>query len=302
DKLAQTLYPWLPNSLQQMPQQFMQVNSTGIVFAVGERYSDIALLAIRALREVVKSKLPIEVMYAGNEDLSPETRAKFDGLPNVTTVDLYTYFTSEQDNLRGFYMKPFALVASSFRYPILLDADVLFMKDPRLVTESPHFAEYGQVFYTDRTLPWQFFWPWWGPFGFMPLFIERLRFMTIRSHHEMESGVVAVDKGRTKVLHALLLACKLNSRVERESLEPVFNSGDKETFWMAWELLRVPFRFAPGYSGMIGSKGSSFLLRNHVCGSMLHMDENLEPFWWNGGVYANKFQADSSMVEYTHAA
>lgn len=42
------------------------------------------------------------------------------------------------------------MLASSFRRVILVDADTVFIKDPRLLLNEPNFREHGSVFWHDR--------------------------------------------------------------------------------------------------------------------------------------------------------
>jgi hypothetical protein len=88
------------------------------------------------------------------------------------------------------------------------------------------------------------------------------------SREEMESGVLvgtssssvsttllcspastAVDKGRTSVLYAMLFVGYLNTRVVREQVTYKNTYGDKESFWMATELLGVPYHLDAEYAG-----------------------------------------------------
>ncbi|KAJ3230550.1 hypothetical protein HDU81_004427 [Chytriomyces hyalinus] len=320
--VTSNLYPWLEwKDIQTAVKTFQSVDpakEAGIILSVGKSYFPLAIHAIRTLREVLNCSLPIEIHHAGPE-LTSQMIDIFNTMRNVSTVDLYEHFPETfHDNFAGFYSKPFALLASSFRKPIIMDADVLFLQDPAraILNASSSFHQHGQTFFRDRTLTNQFFESW---FAYYPLMVARKfgyrvpspavrwfraldqypslyalssesRYLMARSHHEMESGVVALDKGRPDVLHALLLVCKLNSRLERDAVLAQYTNGDKETFWMAWELLRVPYEFNPGFSGMIGySGGNMWLTKEHTCGQLVHADQDLQPLWWNGGILKDKF-------------
>ncbi|KAJ3121263.1 hypothetical protein HK100_012451 [Physocladia obscura] len=286
------LYPWLLSkykSIRDFQNSFKSVareNNAGIVFTTGMWHAELCLHAILSLRTVLNSTLPIEVHYAGPNDLTHAMREAFSRIPDVTTVDITEIFPGESDKVIGWSIKPFAILASRFRQVIFVDADALFFKDPgaAILQESRIYAENGQLFFHDRTLGHGHVVRFFADMNPNPTqFARTLRYMTKRSVHEMESGVVAVDKARTGVLHALLLVCKLNSVQEREVLYKKVH-GDKESFWFAWEILRVPYAFPQTFGGTVGYKNEL----GQICGGLFHTDEKEQPFWWNGGVLKNK--------------
>ncbi|KAJ3061743.1 hypothetical protein HDU98_002355 [Podochytrium sp. JEL0797] len=307
DDSTRLLYPWLQptfSSLREMQQHFLKTSEDGIVVCSGKWHFEMAIHLITTLRQVLNSTLPVEVFYGGPEDLPDHMLASFNALPFVKTVNLLDYFPTETKLWGGWSMKPFATLASRFRRVIFVDADALFFQDPRvLLDESALFRQFGQVFYHDRTLggndPWWFkeINPVWSRYS------ERLRYMQKdsprSSQHEMESGVVVMDKGRTGVLHALMTVCKMNSKLERDGITYHRVYGDKETYWISWDLVRTPYRFTPSYGGTVGYKNE----KGHVCGGLFHTDENLQPLWWNGGVMANKHASkDSLFMKFEFAA
>lgn len=52
----------------------------------------------------------------------------------------------------GWALRPFAILASSFKRVILTDADTVFLQDPALLLEEPGFQNKGAIFYHDRVL------------------------------------------------------------------------------------------------------------------------------------------------------
>jgi len=88
------------------------------------------------------------------------------------------------------------------------------------------------------------------------------------SSHEVESGLVLVNK--SKRFLGMLAACKLNSKWERELWSYKVFYGDKETFWLGFEMIQEPYAFLRSYGGVIGE------LRQDndqaVCGVQMHMD------------------------------
>ena len=49
-------------------------------------------------------------------------------------------------------MRPFAMLASSFKQVILADADTVFVMDPRVLLDEESYKKYGSVFWHDRRL------------------------------------------------------------------------------------------------------------------------------------------------------
>ncbi|KAJ3289942.1 hypothetical protein HDU79_003653 [Rhizoclosmatium sp. JEL0117] len=278
------LYPWLSPEFKSISdlQTRLSNNKTGIVISIGTKQIQFAIHTITTLRKVLQCDIPIEIHYAGDNDLHPIFIDILQKLPNVKVVNLLTVFPKELMVIEGWSLKPFALLAASFQKVILMDADVLFLQNPvSIVSNSTIFSQYGQLFFHDRTFQKDHsdYSDWFK--SIVPnhsQYASQLRFVNQLSYHEQESGVVALDKSNIGVLHALLMACALNSNAMRaETYQHMW--GDKESFWISWELLRVPYKFAPAYAGAIGVKQGS-----RVCGSLLQVDETFSPLYWNGGM------------------
>jgi alpha 1,3-mannosyltransferase len=97
--------------------------------------------------------------------------------------------------LAGWAAKPFAILVSSFREVIFIDADSLFFKNPEVLFDDPDYKDTGALFFRDRRI--------------MPeskkRFLQQLlpkpisklakqsRFWTGESGHMQESGVLVVS-------------------------------------------------------------------------------------------------------------
>ena len=125
----------------------------GIAICVGDKLVLSASILIKNLREGLKCNLPIEIFYGGNRDLNAENRVYLASLAaNVTIVNILDFVDGSIVNPEGWAMKPFALLYSSFRKTILIDADVAFLNTPELIfANEPGFLETGTLFYKDRT-------------------------------------------------------------------------------------------------------------------------------------------------------
>lgn len=105
-----------------------------------------------------------------------------------------------------------------------------------------------------------------------------------KTSHEQESGVVLINK-KTRFL-GLMGTCKMNGKWERDLVSYKLFHGDKETFWIGFEMVQEPYVFMRNYGGAIGELRPDN--EKSVCGAQLHQDYRGRPLWWNGGLYRNK--------------
>lgn len=206
---------------------WIQKPTTGIVICAGAQNFVLAGHLIRTLRKTLKSTLPIEIAYSGEADLPFVNRAALKALDNnIETVNLLDYFDDNIAGLQngGFAQKPFAMLASRFQKVILLDADTVFLQNPDHIFETePGLAETGTLFWHDRA----FFQSdasngdrhsWLNGFmdGREPSgMLNQSLFWTEGVYHEMESGVVCMDKARPGVFMSLVFATWMNTREVR---------------------------------------------------------------------------------------
>ncbi|KAJ3086848.1 hypothetical protein HK100_008556 [Physocladia obscura] len=296
-RLEQMLYPWIMPSYSGVRelQTSLGKGSVGIVITVGNKYFYVAQHLILSLRTVLNVTLPVEIYYTGKYDLSSARVEALRVLPNVEVIDIQTQFPSETVQLTGWAIKAWALLASRFETVLFMDADIAFFTDPTAALSSPLFLKNRLLFFHDRKLhhPGSYpgiqllkdMNPHLSNYGANTLFA---RSHTIRgTTNELESGFLVLDKENTGVLFSLLLAAKMNSKLERDQVLYRKVHGDKESFWFATETLRVPYAFVPDYSGAIGFQDGSLRNNNQfirICeGKPLHLDENRNPFWFHAG-------------------
>lgn len=297
--------------------------STGFVICAGSNNFRLAAHLIVNLRRVHKINTPIEIAYAGEEDLRPEHRQFLEELANdISFIDLLKSFPHAQDELvnSGWAMKPFALLASSHSRAILVDADALFLESPGdLFETNPGLERTGTLFFHDRAAVGgdmervDFIKAQLADAGRSPshyLQHESL-FYSGAAWYEADSGLVAIDKSRIDVFIALIWATWMNTKEVREEISYRMFYGDKETFWIAMELSGVEYFFQPWYAGTMGTiedsgdQKSSLDLAHEayeICGThMLHLDHKGEkPFWINGGIYEHKDVLERGYMKMTH--
>ncbi|RKO85619.1 mannosyltransferase putative-domain-containing protein, partial [Blyttiomyces helicus] len=230
DSLETSLYPWLRSGDRSTSAASLRNSyaGRGIVMTTGNGHYRYAYHCIISLR-LVGSTLPIEVHYLGPTDLSKEHIAALSAL-NVTLVDLSLAFGLPPKDWRSWANKPFAMLASSFREMIFIDADALFFQPPETIFDSQAYRRTGAAFFLDRTSLggggtniYKFSKETIGvPSEYA---IRRGRMFGNRSLtlYEQESGVVVYDK--VVHFHALLLAAKMNSNPWRDFMYSQVHGG-----------------------------------------------------------------------------
>ena len=305
--LIQREFPWWESGYREIAFH-ERGGETGIVVCVGSRDTLLAGHLIRTLRNVLKSNLPIQIAYAGDEDLSKKDQAALLSLASdLEFVNLLDHFDESVAGLRDgkFAMKPFAVIATRFRKTILVDADVIFLQNPEKIFEMHDGVNTtGTLFYHDRAYKMQgksrVAWVRALLSERQPSpYLENSLFWKEDLWQEMESGVVAFDKGHPRILMALLFSAWMNTKEIREKETYSHVLGDKETYWIACELSNTPYYFQPDYAGLIGTIEPD--LTSKMCSAhILHMDHTGDmPFWFNGGLLLNKALAGKDLVKLT---
>lgn len=96
--------------------------------------------------------LPIEVMYLGDSDLSEDYRAELESIEGVVTRDVSQMVNDEVWKLAGWAIKAFAILFSSFREVIFIDADSAFFQNPAVLFDDPEYRKNGALFFKDRLM------------------------------------------------------------------------------------------------------------------------------------------------------
>jgi hypothetical protein len=111
-------------------------NGKGLVMTTGLRaYFTGAYVILRVIREVHKSVLPIEIYYAGKEELEDHAarflEAKFSHLRVINIYDVQD--VPKDVPMTGYQLKVYATMMSSFQEVMWLDSDNVPMVDPATV-------------------------------------------------------------------------------------------------------------------------------------------------------------------------
>ncbi|KAF7183913.1 hypothetical protein CNMCM7691_004335 [Aspergillus felis] len=282
-RFSTLLFPWTAPHFPDHIHLHTQIHSggRGLVFSAGDNQAPFLLASIPAIRQL-GCDLPIEVMYLGDQDLSQDMREQLEALPGVTTRDLRQMVDDRGWKLAGWAGKPFAILFSSFREAIFIDADSLFLQNPEIMFEDEAYQKTGALFFKDRLMMPESKKRWLQEILPRPVSNKAMvsRFWTGQSGHMQESGVVVVDKWRHFI--ALLLVTRMNgpdrdgdkSKHTTGVYDMVYGTsclsavhdfallrtnganktGDKETFWLGWELIGdLDYAFHDGDAGVMGT-------------------------------------------------
>ena len=190
---------------------------------------------------------------------------------------------------QSWWLKPLSLYHTSLQHVILLDADDLLLKDPAVIRESSGYRERGSLLFYDRA----FHCPHYlntstkathnkpylhhilesfdyaafnltAPKGISNAMAASFAY-TGRSCHEQDSSMMAVDKKRAgKAMDVLWWL------ITHERFRVEFSLGDKESFWLAFELAQQPYAFSPWGVSVVDSSVENEVTHhpNTLCGQI----------------------------------
>ncbi|KAL6921470.1 hypothetical protein ACHAPO_004831 [Fusarium lateritium] len=309
ETVSQDLFPFIQNSdldpksatpLADLRKSYKR-GSRGIIIPVGGGDESVRFAShlIVSLRQVLHSKLPIQIAYAGDEDLSPRDRVRIQSLKGATDMEFLNVLSVFDDTTlklqgSGWAIKPFALLASKFEQAILIDADAVFLQKPENLFNQEPYVNKGAYLFHDRLL-WRFQFPerhtWWKDQIKEPSAeLKKSQVWLERYSEECDSGVVVVDKSKISIFTGLLHVAWQNSLAVREEVTYKLGHGDKESWWLGLELSGAPYEFEAHYGSVIGWGDSP---RVHevtmVCSfGIAHLDAKDQLMWYNGGLLENK--------------
>jgi alpha 1,3-mannosyltransferase len=104
--LARRIFPWtmLSHPDHMSLHASFYTGGRGIVFTAGNRQGGQLLTVIPSLRQL-GCKLPVEVMYLGDEDLDEEMRGELEKLDGVVTRDLRLMIDDDGWHLAGMLIR-----------------------------------------------------------------------------------------------------------------------------------------------------------------------------------------------------
>ena len=217
---------WKPSTTTHLPWE-AQNHTTGIVLTAGQGNMKLAAHAIRTLRNVVNTTLPIQVAYAGDDDLPAHMRKEMRALdPKLELINILDHYDETVAGLRsgGFAMKPFAALACSFEKVIIIDADTIFMQRPdEWFEEDAGLKRTGTLFFHDRAYGGRKTTDWvkdlFKESGQKPsATLNSSMYWQEELEHQQESGVVYFNKAIPSAFMSLLFTTYMNTQNVRAHL------------------------------------------------------------------------------------
>lgn len=225
--------PYFPDHLTF--RSHLRKGGRGIVLTAGNDQVAYLLTQIPILRKI-GCDLPIEVMYVGDNDLNRDSRQDLEDLDGVVTRDIGAMVHASGWDIASWAAKPFAILLSSFREVIFIDADSFFFVSPEVMFDYPEYVRTGALFFRDRLIMPESKKSWLQSILPQPVSknVKQSRLWKGESGHQQESGVLVVDTHRHFM--AMLFVTRMNGP-DRD--------GDKETnkvgvYDMVYGELRFP--------------------------------------------------------------
>ncbi|RLN31275.1 hypothetical protein BBJ28_00021129, partial [Nothophytophthora sp. Chile5] len=247
----------------------------GIVMVVYPKLLASAYATIRALREVVHCRLPIELWFRPQEMKHFPTAFAHLQLLATTGADgngALTFQAIDEPGVTGFATKVYAVYNSFFERVLFLDADNVPVRDPGFLFESPEFEETGAVFWPD----------FWHPtrtiFNIQPhSLVWELLDLPFVNMFEQESGQMVIDRRRHAAPLELVKFYTFHRPNHFDKLK--LAHGDKDLFRFAWLKLGAAFHMMqspPALAGKVvnGSFCGMTMVQHDAQGQILFLHRN----------------------------
>ncbi|KAE9293251.1 hypothetical protein PF008_g24852 [Phytophthora fragariae] len=210
------------------------------------------------------------------------------------------------EQFRSWWVKPLAMYHTNIKEVLLLDIDDIFTRDPAVIRTTEGYQRTGTTFFYDRVLSSnEFFNQDVNGTQYLQLLLNEFDYAKFdlppgaspsahldpktsfawkrQTSHEQDSSLVAIDKSRAGQAIDVLFFLITEQRFKRE-----FSYGDKESFWLAFELAKQEYFFSPWGVGDISSSTNQDMAKHSdsLCGSIVQYmpveDDTPEFLYVNG--------------------
>ncbi|KAF4137651.1 putative Mannosyltransferase [Phytophthora infestans] len=272
----------------------------GIIVCLHNGIVAMGVSLIRELRCLGNTEL-IQVYHCFPHEMSDESRALLTRNDSkVEIVDVCTDILAKKgpENLflgntktakafQNYWIKPLALYHTKIREVILVDGDAVLLQDPSILRLMSGYQRTGTTFFRDRIAKMNRFLNKKKEDGkpYIKHLVDSFPYKKLGlkgpkpseelknsfswrgdTGHEMDSSMVLVDKTRAGKALAVLKELIINTRFRLQ-----FSWGDKESFWLAYELAHQDYFFSPWGLSLLESVPNNDLAHpNTMCGSMAH--------------------------------
>ena len=201
----------------------------GIVICVSElkNHHKLAICLIKNLR-YLNCNIPIEIFYSHGE-LSKNTIKSFHMEKNVKCIDISSIIP--EFDFKGYQIKPYSILLSSFEDVILLDADSIVFQNLSKLFSDPNYIKYGNLFWLDQQNKKI------HSFDTQNFILNNIDTQfNYLNYKEQCSSLVVINK--KKKWFSLLGICGLNYN-HKNTYKYLF--GDKDTFWLGCKLFNQKY-------------------------------------------------------------
>ncbi|EDO15834.1 hypothetical protein Kpol_1057p22 [Vanderwaltozyma polyspora DSM 70294] len=230
-------------------------------------------------------------------------------------------------NYKKYKNKWLAVTFNLFEEFIFMDIDAISYVDMNYYFETEEYKKTGTIFFRDRILLFNTVdrcvpifdtlqpkikeAKYFGNFPFIDrdyvtdeceknLSVEEVifkRYFDDHYQHQMEAGLLAVDKTRHVI--PMVIASMLHMSKKTE----ICNYGDKDFFWIGFVVAGHPYSFHSVNAGTVGKyerkKKTSTTEEGSICAIQIaHMSHDDHLLWLNGG--ANNCKVDSAKKDWAH--
>ncbi|KAG6615217.1 uncharacterized protein IUM83_16876 [Phytophthora cinnamomi] len=236
-------------------------------------HDDVLAAGVSLIRELrcLGNKELIQIYHCGPDELSEDSRDVLFTIDNrLELVDVCSDLVARDvisvnmsSNFKSWWIKPLAVYHTDMRHVMLMDVDDIFVKDPATLRDLEGYSATGTTFFYDRVhdkcnefvngdddnqkyLPKLFATFDYERFnvtgGENPSEQVQDSFAYLgETCHEMDSSLVLIDKERAgqTVMDIMLWF------ITEERFRFRYSFGDKETFWLSFEMAHVAYSFSP---------------------------------------------------------
>ncbi|GMF54072.1 unnamed protein product [Phytophthora fragariaefolia] len=268
----------------------------GIVVCIHDGVLAMGLSLIRELRCLGNEEL-VQVYHCGHSELSAKSRRLLLATDDrLELVDVCSDLTAQgviakamAGKFQNWWIKPLAVYHTDVRHVMLMDVDDIIVKDPAALRDLDGYKDTGTTFFYDRVFAncKEFVNGDDSHRKYLPKLFETFDYDSFnitegaapsehvlesfayrgKTCHEMDSSLVLVDKKRAgqTVLDIMLWF------ITKERFRFRFSWGDKETFWLSFELAHVPYHFSPWGVSVVSSTPNKDMAKHpdSLCGSIL---------------------------------
>ncbi|ETV92106.1 hypothetical protein, variant [Aphanomyces invadans] len=271
-------------------------SSRGIVICLHDGMVPMALSLVQELRHL-GNKDVIHMYHCGADEISALSRATILAVdPTVQFIDVCTDMVAsgklredQVPSFRSYWLKPLALIHSKLNHVMLMDTDVMVFHDPALLWDIQGYRDTGTLFFRDREIIIQMFltdiveFPDRTKQLALHALVETFDYakfnleynpssMLLNSlawkgdaAHEQDSSITLIHKSRASVAMDVLFHL-VTVDIHRHT--PIFTHGDKELFWLAYELSQTPYFFSPWANSGAARPGDMVNHPNTLCGDL----------------------------------